>query len=105
MNKDGKMELILFDKYLIRTDEYNYLFSILKDDREPIVKKIINKNNNVVSDYSNFSDPIFPRNFYRCLKLIKENEISSSNVRNIDELIELLNEIDNKINYIKNKFR
>ncbi len=97
-----QFELILFNKYLIRTDRYNYILSIVKDNCEPIIKnKVINNKN--TKDFSNFTDDTYHNTFGDTLKKIKELEIRMSNVNTINDLITVLNNIDNKIDEIKKK--
>lgn len=99
-----KMELILFEKYLIRTDDYNYILQVVKEDKQAIVTKKINKNHNVVPCYDNFKAPTFFTKFTQVLKKIKEIEIMNDDIKTLDELINAIHVIDKKIEYIKSKF-
>lgn len=95
------MELILFDKYLIRTVDNSYLFHKVLNDKEPaIIENPVGKQKR----YSNFSEPVYPTNFKMCLKKIKDLEIKDSNVTTLDELFGLLKSIDKKIDLIWDKF-
>lgn len=93
------MEIILLDKYLVRTDEYNFRLATVKKGKEPIVTIKDGKR-----DYSNFRREIYPSTFSQCLRWIKEFEIKNSDVTDVDELKQLIDEIDKKIEQIRRKF-
>ena len=97
MNK--QFELILFNKYLIRADDFNFILGIKK----PRKGAVINIKDGT-KDYSNFKDTYFFPTFSGCLLKIKDLEIKQSNVKTAEDLIEKLNDIDSKILSIKNKF-
>lgn len=94
------MEIILFKKYLIRTDEMNYRLSSVRDGKDAIIMK----REDGSKDYSNFSSEVYPTSFSQCLQRIKEHEIKTSNVEDLDQLVDLLESIDQKIEAIRKKF-
>lgn len=103
-----EFKLILFDKYLIRADDYCWILAVVKDGKPPVVtkKKKENKNNiiTMINDYSNFNDKAYYGSFADALRGIKDRELKESNINTIEQLVDKLNDIDNKINNIKKKF-
>ena len=93
------MELILLDKYLIRTDEWNYILQPCLKGKDAVV--IINDDKR---DYSNFGRKVFPSSFSQCLRWIKDYEIKKSDVTTVEELKSLIDEIDKKIESVRRKF-
>jgi len=103
-----EFKLILFDKYLIRADEYCWILAMVKDDKPPVVTKKKKEKKDgtttMINDYSNFNDKAYYGSFSHALQGIKDRELKESNINTLDDLIHKLNEIDNKINKIKEKF-
>lgn len=93
--------MIILDKYLLRTDELNYILSSKVKGKRPI----ITTNDEGKKDYSNFDtrNSTYHTSLHGVLKHIKEAYIRDSNVSSLDELFDLLGEIKLILNHIKEK--
>lgn len=106
----SKMELILFDKYLIRTDPYNYILVPVKDGKPAIVSMMereIKGKTVKMKDLSNFNrkKETYHGNLGSCLMKIKDYELKDEEILSIDDLLKVLDKIDDKINDIKERFK
>lgn len=93
--------MIILDKYLLRTDELNYILSSKVKGKRPIIKT----DDEGKKDYSNFDtrNSTYHTSLHGVLKHIKEAYIRDSNVSSLDELFDLLGEIKLILNHIKEK--
>lgn len=107
------MELILFNKYLVRGYEYGFILSKVMDGKEPVVldafRKSESKSNKgemiACRDYSNFGKETFPSTFEGVLSSIRNREISESEIRSVEQLVELLESIKKVELDIQSKFK
>lgn len=106
--KGGFMELVLFDKYLIRGYSDGFILQKVKDGRQPIVliEKKPNSNGEIVdvSDYSNFGRESYPSTFESVLASIRRQELTDREIKTIEELSKTLNEIKSIELEIQSKF-
>lgn len=95
------VELLLFDKYLIRTDGVrNWMVSQVKDNKEPVVLE--DKDGKKV--YTNFKNETYHSEFAGCLKEVKRRELITGNIKTLKDMIALIHEIDRKIDDIRDEF-
>ena len=94
------MEIILFKKYLIRTDEYNFRLERVKEDKPAIISIKTNDKGEKYKDYSNFKVLGFHSNFSNCIKAIRRDTLlkDTDHINKIQELAKFIEEMDNKIN-------
>jgi hypothetical protein len=95
------MEVVLLNKYLVRTDSLNWMLSKVKDNKEPIVLSKI-KDDKEVSDYSNFGRETYPNDYADVLSQITQLELKTTpGINTIKKLVELTKEIHNNIEELR----
>lgn len=111
------LEIVVFDKYLIRGLEKCYAFSKVRDGREPVIIKVpkAKKVDGIevmvdTSDYSNFGDECYPSTFANCLSHIIDEEVRCSDISGNDfeailKIAQLISEINTKISRIDEVFQ
>ena len=93
--------MIVFDKYLIENDSNCYTVRQVKEDMKcEVLEKQLSKGR-IGKDYSNFQDAKYYSNIKGCLKCIVEMEVKDSNLKELNDLIDLLDEINNKIDNLE----
>jgi hypothetical protein len=107
------MELILFDKYLVRGYEGGFVLSKVRDGFQPIVldgqresKSNANQGGMVAyRDYSNFGKETYPSTFESVLASIRRQELSDREITTLEQLSETLKEIKQIELEIQSKFK
>lgn len=101
------MEIILFKKYLIRTDEHCFRLERVKNNKPPIVEIRTNKKGEQFKDYSNFQVLGYHSNFANCIKAIRRDELlkDTDHINKIKQLGEFIKEMDEKIGKELDKIR
>jgi hypothetical protein len=107
------MEIILFNKYLVRGYEYGFILSKVRDGKEPIIleaSRVSEAKSNkgeliTYRDYSNFGKETFPSTFEGVLSSIRNLEIAESEIQSFEELVELLESIKKVELDIQSKFK
>lgn len=95
------MEMIILDKFLLRTDDYNYILSKKHKGKKAIIKTT----DEGKKDYGNFDtrNSTYHKDLYSVLRNVKEAYIRESNVSNLNELFDLLSEIKLLLETLKEK--
>ena len=95
------MEMIIFDKFLVRSDELQYILSTKIKGKKAVVKV----GDDGKKDYSNFDtrNSTYHNTVFGLLKSIREAHIRESNVKDLDELFDLLAETNYLLKSIKEK--
>ena len=93
------MEIILFKKYLIRTDELCFRLESVKSNKPPIIEIKTNSKGEKYKSYSNFKVVGYYSNFSDCIKGIRRNELltETDNITKLSELAKFIQEMDTKI--------
>ena len=91
------MELILFNKYLVRGYEGGFILQKVKDGKKAIAfdnhKEDSKGLTYIYRDFSNFGKETYPSTIESVLANIRQQEITDSEVKTIEELSKLLLEI------------
>ena len=95
------MEMIILDKFLLRSDDLQYILSTKYKGKKPVIKV----DENGKKDYSNFDTrhSTYHTSIYSVLKTVREAYIRSSSVKNLDELFDLMAETNLLLKHIKEK--
>lgn len=102
------MELILFDKYLVRGYEGGFILSKVREGKTPEVIETLKPNSKGVlvatKDYSNFGKETYPTTFGNVLISIRRQELSDSDITTLEQLNDKLEEIKKLEKDIQSKF-
>lgn len=103
------MELILFDKYLVRGYEFGFILSKVREDKIAEVLEVIKPNSKGVmvttKDYSNFGRETYHSTFEGVLRSVRRQELSDREIKTIDDLSKALKDIKNIELNIQSKFK
>lgn len=92
------IEILLFETYLIRTDDYNYILDKKKKDKKPIILLKLDKNGNEYKDYSNFKTIGYYSDFKSSLRGIRRDMLinDTNDINDLEQLRVFIDEMDKR---------